>query len=48
MKIYQFMVVFVLFSHVCVAQENYLSPVRVGNEPVAGGKFKPTWQSLQQ
>jgi len=37
-----------LFSFPLLAQEKYASPVREGNEPVAAGKFKPTWQSLQQ
>src|SRR5688572_32894481 len=37
-----------LLAHSLIAQENYQSPVRPGNEPVAPGKFKPTWQSLQQ
>lgn len=31
-----------------VAQEKYPSPIGSGNEPVAAGKFEPTWQSLQQ
>jgi alpha-L-fucosidase len=31
-----------------MAQEKFPSPVRPGNEPVATGKFEPTWQSLQQ
>src|SRR5436190_12777674 len=32
-----------------VAQENFQSPVRpAGNEPIAAGKFEPTWQSLKQ
>lgn len=35
-------------SYNSFAQENYPSPVRPGNEPVAPGKFEPTWQSLQQ
>jgi alpha-L-fucosidase len=30
------------------AQENFPSPVRAGNEPIAAGKFEPTWQSLKQ
>jgi alpha-L-fucosidase len=30
------------------AQTTYQSPVRLGNEPIAPGKFEPTWQSLQQ
>jgi alpha-L-fucosidase len=29
-------------------QTNFASPVRPGNEPVAQGKFEPTWQSLRQ
>lgn len=38
----------ILFCHSLLAQENYPSPVRESKEPVAPGKFKPTWQSLQQ
>jgi alpha-L-fucosidase len=38
----------VLLAHSLIAQENYQSPVRPGNEPVAPGRFEPTWQSLQQ
>jgi len=30
------------------AQTTYQSPVRPGNEPIAPGKFEPTWQSLRQ
>ncbi|KAB2819563.1 MAG: alpha-L-fucosidase, partial [Paludibacter sp.] len=30
------------------AQITYPSPVSPGNEPIAPGKFEPTWQSLQQ
>lgn len=30
------------------AQKTYPSPVRPGNEPIAPGKFEPTWQSLSQ
>jgi alpha-L-fucosidase len=48
MKLYQFIVVFILFSQFLAAQEKYVSPIREGNEPVAAGKFAPTWQSLQQ
>ena len=48
MKVNSLILAFVLFSASLMAQENYLSPVREGNEPVATGKFKPTWQSLQQ
>jgi alpha-L-fucosidase len=35
-------------SYNSLAQENYPSPIRPGNEPAATGKFEPTWQSLQQ
>ncbi|MBO9684277.1 MAG: alpha-L-fucosidase, partial [Flavisolibacter sp.] len=32
-----------------VAQQSYQVPIRTtGNEPVAKGKFEPTWQSLKQ
>nr|WP_294932306.1 alpha-L-fucosidase [uncultured Flavobacterium sp.] len=48
MKINLFIVVCILFSHFLAAQENYVSPIREGNKPVAAGKFAPTWQSLQQ
>lgn len=37
-----------LLVHSLLAQEKYQSPIRSGNEPVATGKFEPTWQSLQQ
>lgn len=36
------------FSYNSIAQENYPSPIREGNEPAASGKFEPTWQSLSQ
>ena len=36
------------FSYNSLAQENYLSLVREGNEPAVSGKFEPTWQSLSQ
>jgi len=36
------------FSYNSLAQENYPSPIREGNEPVASGKFESTWQSLSQ
>src|SRR5215203_6182761 len=48
MKMNRFIVACVLFSHFLTAQEKYLSPIREGNEPVAAGKFAPTWESLQQ
>jgi len=37
-----------LFSLPLLAQEKSPSPVGEGNEPVAAGKFKPTWESLQE
>ena len=37
-----------LFSCFLQAQEKFPSPIGEGNEPVAAGKFKPTWESLQQ
>jgi alpha-L-fucosidase len=30
------------------AQENFQSPIGTGNEPIAAGKFEPTWKSLEQ
>lgn len=48
MKINRFLIVCILFSHFLMAQENYLSPIREGNEPVAAGKFAPNWKSLEQ
>ena len=44
----RFIVVCILFSQFLAAQEKYVSPIREDNEPVAAGKFAPTWQSLQQ
>jgi alpha-L-fucosidase len=38
----------IFLAHSLNAQETYQSPVRPGNEPVAAGRFQPTWQSLQQ
>lgn len=38
----------VLLTHSLIAQQNYPSPVGPGNEPVAAGKFGPTWESLKQ
>lgn len=37
-----------LFFCVLQAQESYPSLIGEGNEPIAAGKFKPTWESLQQ
>lgn len=41
-------IVSIFFQSAIFAQQNFPSPIREGNEPVAGGKFEPTWQSLQQ
>jgi alpha-L-fucosidase len=38
----------VLLAYSVMAQESYQSPIRPNNEPVAQGKFEPTWHSLQQ
>ena len=48
MKINRFIMVCILFIQFLAAQKKYVSPIREGNEPVAAGKFAPTWQSLQQ
>ena len=48
MKMIRFIVVYILFSQFLAAQEKYLYQIREGNEPVAAGKFAPTWESLQQ
>jgi len=54
MKKLQFMKTRILFLtlvvivHVVHAQTEYPSPIRSGNEPIAPGKFEPTWESLQQ
>ncbi len=36
------------FSLQLIAQEKYISPIGEGNEPIAQGKFEPTWESLRQ
>jgi alpha-L-fucosidase len=38
----------VLISHLLTAQENKLIQVSTAKEPVAQGKFEPTWESLRQ
>lgn len=49
MKIKTLLIASVLFQQSLVAQQSYPLPVRTsGNEPVAKGKFEPTWQSLKQ
>jgi alpha-L-fucosidase len=42
------LIIFLFFLSSLSAQTSYPSPVRPGNEPIAAGKFEPTWQSLQQ
>ena len=49
MKIIRLLIAAVLFQQTLSAQESHPSQVRTsGNEPVAKGKFEPTWQSLKQ
>lgn len=48
MKVSLSTAVCMLFSCFLQAQENFPLPVGEGNEPIAAGKFKPTWESLQQ
>lgn len=39
---------YLLFQTSLHAQTDYPSPVRHSNEPIAPGKFEPTWHSLKQ
>lgn len=49
MKIKLLLIAAMLSQDPLPAQENYVVPVRQqGNEPVAKGKFEPTWESLKQ
>ena len=48
MKTRILLIIYVLFHYSLMAQVNYPSPIQPGNEPVAAGKFEPTWESLQQ
>ncbi len=48
MKIALIFTFWFLVNYSLSAQENYVVPVRPGNEKVATGKFEPTWESLQQ
>ncbi len=48
MKIFSFVATCFLYTSSLLAQETYPSPVGAGNEPIASGKFEPTWQSLSQ
>src|SRR4051812_9712063 len=44
-----FLLVIMSLVHFTVCgQENFRSLVRPGNEPIASGKFQPTWESLKQ
>jgi len=42
------LICFTILSFSTVAQEKFISPVVEGNEPIAEGKFEPTWESLSQ
>lgn len=48
MKSKPLLIVLVLLQNILLAQENFPSPVRPGNEPIAAGKFQPNWESLEQ
>jgi alpha-L-fucosidase len=48
MKTYFIIILAFLFQFEIQAQEENILPVRSGNEPVAKGKFEPTWESLKQ
>jgi alpha-L-fucosidase len=48
MKITTTTVVILLCSIMLLAQENKMIVVNTNNEPIAPGKFEPTWQSLSQ
>lgn len=44
----ELLALFTLIQGTVIAQQNFQSPVGPNNEPVAAGKFKPTWESLKQ
>ena len=48
MKINRLIILAVLFQFSVMAQENPQVIVNTDQEPVASGKFSPTWESLQQ
>jgi alpha-L-fucosidase len=49
MRIRLLVIFFAFFFQSVSAQQNFIVPVRTsGNEPVATGKFLPTWESLKQ
>jgi alpha-L-fucosidase len=48
MKSIKLIVIGLFFQHILMAQETKTVMVSVDKEPIASGKFEPTWQSLQQ
>ncbi len=48
MKVKIVITLLVLCHFRLLAQETFSVPVKTENEPVAAGKFKPTWESLKQ
>jgi len=48
MKIRIITAVCFLFCQSLIAQGNFPSPIKEGNEPMATGTFEPNWESLQQ
>lgn len=48
MKIKLSLISYLLLPFLLFGQKDYPSPIRPGNEPVAPGKFEPSWQSLKQ
>lgn len=48
MKILPIIAIYFLSLSSIFSQESYPSPIGPGNEPIASGKFEPTWQSLIQ
>lgn len=48
MKSILFLIAIFLIQNCSFAQQSYKVPVQQGNEPIAKGKFAPTWESLSQ
>lgn len=48
MKTNLLLIVLFLFQIHLMGQEENQVPIRPGNEPIAKGKFEPTWESLKQ
>ncbi|HLG40672.1 MAG TPA: hypothetical protein VI461_13430, partial [Chitinophagaceae bacterium] len=48
MKIKIILLTYFLFLTFLIAQENYQITVRTDKEPIASGRFEPTWKSLKQ